>query len=274
VSAVRAEAVSFAYGDRMAVAPSDFDIPLGARTAVIGPNGSGKSTVLSGIAGLRHPTAGTLTVLGNAPGSAATGVSYVLQSTKLNEAMPITVAEVVAMGRYASLGLLRRWRSRDAEACRAAIDVMDLSDLADLHLGELSGGQRQRVFIAQGLAQDHELLLLDEPLTGLDMVSAATIETVLVDELARGKTVVMTTHDLSEAAAADYVVLLAGRVVASGPPETVLTAANLADAYGQRALRVEDGEMFIDDPAHSPVPGRHVHSERIVHPESPGSDLH
>jgi manganese transport system ATP-binding protein len=129
-----------------------------------------------------------------------------------------------------------------------ALAQLDLAALADRQLVELSGGQRQRALVAQGLVQDAELLLLDEPLTGLDVTSGAAIATVLATERERGRTVVFATHDLVEAERADNVVLLNGRVVASGPPATVFTPEQLAAAYGVRAL--ESGAVVLDDPGH------------------------
>jgi manganese transport system ATP-binding protein len=152
------------------------------------------------------------------------------------------------------------------------MERMDVAHLGDSHLHELSGGQRQRVFVAQGLAQDHDVLLLDEPVTGLDLTSAQAIDDVIHDESAHGCTVVLTTHDLAEARVADHVVLLAGRVVASGSPRDVLTAESLTAAYGPSLLHVDDGHLFLDDPAHRPVPGRHVHRERSITVETPLTD--
>ena len=122
------------------------------------------------------------------------------------------------------------------------MELLAITDLAKRHLSELSGGQRQRVFVAQGVAQDHDLLLLDEPLTGLDLVSARTIDQIIHSEPARGCSVVLTTHDLEEARAADHVLLMSGRVVASGPPSQVLTRDKLAEAYGLGALHHRDDE--------------------------------
>lgn len=141
-------------------------------------------------------------------------------------------------------------------------------DLSNRQLSELSGGQRQRVFVAQGMAQEHDLLLLDEPMTGIDLTTAQAIDQAIHDEIERGCTVIITTHDLSEAQVADYVVLLSGRVVAAGEPEEVLTPANLKEAYGPALLHVEEGRMFIDDAAHIPVEGRHIHRERTIHTET------
>jgi iron complex transport system ATP-binding protein len=251
-SVVRADRVSFRYGAELALAESSFSIPAGAITTLIGPNGSGKSTLLHAIAGLISASSGTITV---APGMR---IAYVLQSTKVNEALPVTVREVVAMGRYATVGAYRRLGAADKTAVDAALERMGIGRLARRHLRELSGGQRQRVFVAQGIAQDHDLLLLDEPLTGLDLVSARAIDEVLHEEQAAGRTVVITSHDLNEAAAGDWVILLAGRVVAFGSPHDVLTGDNLATAYG--SILLHDGERFVlEDPAHRPVPGRHEH---------------
>jgi manganese transport system ATP-binding protein len=264
--AVSARDLVLSYGAAVAVDRSSFTIPAGKVTAVIGPNGSGKSTVLNAIAGLIEPSAGSIEVPARATGSHR--ISYVLQTTKVNDALPISVREVVTMGRYAAAGGYRRLTNDDRDAVTAAMGRTGINRLATRRLQDLSGGQRQRVFVAQGLAQDHDLLLLDEPLTGIDLPTAQAIDDVIHDELTRGCTVIMTTHDLSEARVADHVLLMSGRAVAAGPPVDVLSAANLAAAYGPSLLHVDEGEVFVDDPAHQPVPGRHLHRQRIIHPEA------
>lgn len=245
---VQARGLELGYGSRTAVAASDFTIPASAVTAIIGANGSGKSTLLHAIAGALPPRSGQLSVLGHPPAAAQHRLSYVLQSITVPTGVPLTVRETVGMGRYPALGMWRRRRSPDRERVAAAMTELDVTDLADRHLTELSGGQRQRVYVAQGLAQDHDLLLLDEPLTGLDLNSARTIDRIIHNDRDNGGTVVLTTHDLDEAFAADYVLLMNGRVLASGPPEMVLTRHNLEVAYGLGALHAHpDG--FLDDPA-------------------------
>ncbi len=266
--AVSGTGVSVTYGQNMALGPSDFVIPAGSITTLIGPNGSGKSTLLNVIAGLVEPSTGSI-VMEN---DGRSRLSYVLQSTKVNEALPVTVAEVVAMGRYARTGLLGRMSDDDRLAIQTALKRMGIEDLASRHLTELSGGQRQRVFVAQGLAQQHDVLLLDEPLTGLDLPSAKAIDDVIHDEQSHGCTVIITTHDLAEAQAADWVVLLAGSVIAYGPPDEVLTQEHLSAAYG--SLHVEGGQVFLDDPAHRASESRHHHGERQIHTETDRSDLH
>lgn len=250
------------YGTHVALAASDFTIPHGAVTAIIGPNGSGKSTLLNSLAGVIEPRSGTLRVLGESPGRGR--VAYVMQSLAFPAGTPITVREAVAMGLYPKLGWFRRPSADDRARVTRAMERLRITDLATRHLDELSGGQRQRVYVAQGITQPHEALLLDEPLTGLDLVSARTIDEIIHSEHDRGHAVVLTTHDLDEARAADWVVLVSGRVLASGPPARVLSRANLEAAYGLGSLHEHGAETFLDDP-HPPPGHDHDHS-RHQHP--------
>lgn len=258
--AVVARDLELVYGEHVALGASDFRFPAGAVTALIGPNGSGKSTVLAAVAGLHEPAAGALTVLGSAPRRVRSRIAFVPQSTKVNDLLPVTVREVVAMGRYASLGMMGRFGPEDRAALDEALDRLGLNPLAARHLRELSGGQRQRVFVAQGLVQEHDMLLLDEPTTGLDIVSTDVIRQVVESERADGCAVVITTHDFAEARAADHVVLLANRVVAEGAPDEVFTPEHLAKAYG---LEIDSSldHMDVDDPAHLPSQRFHRHVE-------------
>lgn len=268
--AVEAENLVLAYGTRLALAESSFTIPTGRVTAVIGPNGSGKSTVLNAIAGLIEPRSGSIRVA--ARDEASHRIAYVLQTTKVNDSLPISVKEVVRMGRYSSVGIYGPFSADDRAAVEAAMERVGVAGLANRRLQNLSGGQRQRVFVAQGLAQDHDMLLLDEPLTGIDLPTAQAIDDVIHEERDRGRTVVMTTHDLSEARVADHVLLVSGRVVAHGPPAAVLTTRNLTEAYGTALIHGGHDEFFLDDPAHEPASTRHVHRERIIHPEAGQGD--
>lgn len=273
MTAVVAKDVTLAYGNHVAVDRSTFEVPVGRVTTVIGPNAAGKSTILNAIAGLMTPIHGTLEV--PVIDGDHQRIAYVLQTTKVNYALPISVQEVVTMGRYATTGLYRWLTDTDRDAVNNAMDLMGISDISRSRLQDLSGGQRQRVFVAQGLAQEHDILLLDEPLTGIDLPTAQAIDDVIHEETDRGCTVIMTTHDLSEAQFSDHVLLVSGRVVASGPPDDVLTAANLAEAYGPSLLHLEeDDRLFLDDPAHPRLPGRHAHRERTIHTESSPSDVH
>jgi ABC-type Mn2+/Zn2+ transport system ATPase subunit len=238
-------------GGRPVLRVDRLDLPAGAVSAVVGPNGSGKSTLLHVVAGLLPGVQGDVRVLGRRPAEVRRRVAYVLQATAVSPHLPVTVREVVAMGRYAvppgERGRGRSRRRRDRAVVDAALERLELGGLTRRYLGELSGGQRQRVLVAQGLAQEGEVLLLDEPVAGLDLASAEQIAAIVAEERAAGHAVVVATHDLTEAMAADHVVLLAGRVVAAGSPAEVLTRAHLADAYGDRLLRIGDDLLVVDD---------------------------
>lgn len=243
---VQARGLTLRYGDTVAVADVDLDLPAGCLTAVIGPNGSGKSTLLRAISGLHEPSDGELTCCGRPAGHHV--AAHVLQTNAVNEALPVTVAEVVRMGRFKERGAFRRFTAEDRSAVDEAMQRMEIADLAHRHLDELSGGQRQRVYLAQGLAQQADLLLLDEPVTGLDLTSLDRIASVLREETDKGRTVVVTTHELHTAQAADHVVLVAGRIVAEGTPTEVLTPEHLAEAYGGHLHELPGGELMLDEP--------------------------
>jgi iron complex transport system ATP-binding protein len=269
VNAVNATDLVLGYGSKVVVSRSNFNIPYGHVTAVIGPNGSGKSTVLNAIAGLIEPMSGSIEIGGD-----RRQISYVMQSTKVSDALPISVREVVTMGRYARTGPYRRLTPADRTAIDRAMGRLGIEAIADEHLAKLSGGQRQRAFVAQGLAQDHEILLLDEPLTGIDVTTALAIDQVIHEEVEDGCAVVLSTHDMSEAFAADHVILLSGRVISSGRPADVLTNENLREAYGAALLHVEEGKVFLDDAAHMPTDSHHTHRQRVIHTEADPTDVH
>ncbi len=257
---VTAREATLAHGSHVALRDASFELEPGTVAAVIGPNGSGKSTLLHGIAGLMRPLRGRIEVGGRSARVGVSDVAYVLQSTRIHEHLPVTVKEVVTMGRYAHRGPFRPLRRSDRASVDEALDRLGVSDLSSRQIRELSGGQRQRVLVAQGLAQDAPVLLLDEPVTGLDLVSQRTILEVIGAERDAGRLVVMTTHDLGEAAHADQVLLLAGHIVAAGPPGEVLTAEHLATAYRQRVIRLDDNVLMLDDTPH------HDPDEDAVHP--------
>jgi ABC-type Mn2+/Zn2+ transport system ATPase subunit len=236
-------------GGRTVVEACDLTIDAGI-TSLVGPNGSGKSTLLHAIAGLLTPSAGSVTVFGAPPVEVRRRIAYVLQAQHTPSNLPVTVREVVALGRAPLRGLVGRMRAADRDAIREAIDRVDLGDLAGRHLSELSGGQRQRTFVAQGLAQQADLLLLDEPTAGLDIASIEQIRAVLATERQAGRSVIVATHDLEDAAGSDHVVLLAGRVVSSGPPGAALAREHLQAAYRGRLLDIGGDAVLVDDDAH------------------------
>ena len=225
------------------------DFIPGTTTAVMGPNGAGKTTLLECLAGLLRPSSGRVA---GAPGR----VAYVRQQAPAGW-MPLTAREVLAMGRYRARGLTGRLRAADRAVMRAAADRLDVAGLLNRPYGDLSGGQRQRVVIAQALALEPNLLLLDEPISGLDLPSQERILAVLDESAASGLAVVITTHHLDEARHCHEVLLLANRLVAAGPPEKVLTPDLLRETFGPRTLgdhRRHDHEhslLVLDDHGHS-----------------------
>lgn len=193
--------LSCRYDDELALRSLNATIPPGRVTALVGHNGSGKSTALLAIAGLLRPVAGTIT------GTPA-DIAFVPQRSSVPDHLPITVRETVAMGRWRARGPLRRLGAEDRAVVGDCLERLGLGDLADRRLSALSGGQRQRTLVAQGLAQRCALLLLDEPLSGIDVTAAHDIDAAIAAERDRGTTVVLATHERAQIESADEVVLL------------------------------------------------------------------
>jgi ABC-type Mn2+/Zn2+ transport system ATPase subunit len=253
-AAVALEQVCVRYGTVEALHEATLSVPRGVSVAIIGPNGSGKSTLLGVLSGLITPESGSVHVLGAHPGHGRGRVAHVLQTTAVRPEVPMTVAEAVRLGTYAELGLLGRPDAALRERFETTMERLGLRELRNRQLPELSGGQLQRVFIAQGLVQDAELLLLDEPVAGLDVTSQEIILQVIRDERARGRTVITTTHDIGSAASADMVVLVATDIIAAGSPSDVLTPEHLTTAFGGHLHLLPDGTRVLDDPSHHHAP--------------------
>ncbi len=219
-----------AFGSRVAVDCADFRLDAGDSVAVVGPNGSGKTTMLRLVAGLIEPTSGTVTR------PVDTSFGYVSQHANHPAWLPLTVDDVIRMGRYGDRGMLGRFTAADRAVMTDAASRLGVDDLMDRAYGTLSGGQRQRVRIAQALAMAPEVLILDEPITGLDLPSQQVILDLIEDQAGRGTAVMITTHHLDEARHCRRVVLIAGRIVAQGPPEEVLQPDNLRATFGDRLL--------------------------------------
>ncbi|MFH8491326.1 zinc ABC transporter ATP-binding protein AztA [Streptomyces longisporoflavus] len=211
------------YPGRPVLRQLSASIPALAMTALVGPNGSGKSTLLGVIAGVIDTTSGQLRYAEGRP------PAFVPQRGAVGDTLPLTARQTVEMGRWQERGLWRRPTRQDRSVVGSAMERLGIADLATRQLGELSGGQRQRVLIAQGLAQQSDLLLLDEPTTGLDPEARERITALLTELVADGTTVVQATHDLEAARSADACLLLSdGRLVGQGPPEQVLTPTALS----------------------------------------------
>ena len=229
---IAAEGVTFAYGRTPVLAGVTFAVGAGEFVALAGPNGSGKSTLIRVLLGLLPPSGGRISVLGADPGELRDRwrIGYVPQRAPAADLLPVTIAEVVAAGRLARTGWWRRPSRRDREAVAAALEVVSLDDLAGRRLGELSGGQQQRALIAKALAAEPEVLILDEPIAGVDIAAQKRFRDALVALTATGAAVLLVSHELG-AVAEDLdrlVVLRSGTVDFDGPPaELTATGVNL-----------------------------------------------
>ena len=248
--AVLVDGLSIGWGGRAVLENVDLRLDEGSIAALIGTNGSGKTTLLSTLGGLIPPISGACSVLGGAPGSQPTRVAYLRQFHARDFILPLRARDIVAMGRYPRAGLFRRLRKADRRAIDGAIERMGIGDLASRALGELSGGQRQRVYLAQTLAWEADVILLDEPSAGLDPSGRGLLARAIREELDRGVTVITATHDVGEALRADWVMVLASRVVSSGPPKQALKRESLMEAFGLGVLASPEGDMVALDPGH------------------------
>ena len=232
------------YNGRMALDDVTFHLHEGERIAIVGPNGAGKSTLIKAVAGVLQPHSGEVSIFGSRPGGHVC-IGYIPQRNQVDWNFPVSVADVVMMGRSAKLGPFNWPHKRDWDVVHHALETVELSNLSRRQISQLSGGQQQRMFIARALAQEAELMLMDEPLTGLDAPSQEGILNLL-DRLQQEKvTVMVATHDLDQAASHfDRIMLLNHRLVAFGEPGEVLHTDNLLQAYGGR-LKPVDGQNIL-----------------------------
>jgi manganese/iron transport system ATP-binding protein len=241
--------LSVNYEGREALDNITFDLNTGERVAVVGPNGAGKSSLFKVVSGIMPPTSGAVNISGYGPGG-HTCIAYVPQRSQVDWRFPASVADVVMMGRIGQVGLFRWPRRADWEIVHSALEMMDMDPLSNRQIGELSGGQQQRTFLARAMAQEAELVLLDEPLNGLDTPSQEAILTLLDKLRQQAITVMVATHDLGQAASHfDRVMLLNHQLIRFGLPQDVLTSENLLRAYGGHAqlIRGENGVAALAD---------------------------
>jgi ABC-type Mn2+/Zn2+ transport system ATPase subunit len=255
--------VSAGYDDRLVLEGVTVAIEPGTLLAVVGPNGAGKSTLLKLLAGLLRPRSGRIEVLGHPPGQQARRIAYVPQAESVDWAFPVTVGDVVMMGRYPRLGPVRRPTGEDRRAVRDALAKVGMAAFANRQIGRLSGGQRRRVFLARALAGQADLYLLDEPVTGVDATTQEDLMDILESEAKRGKTVVASTHDLACVAQRFGDVLALNRtVIAHGRAPLVLDPGVLTRTYGGHLLVLDGRPVILDDAHHhdQEAPGeRHFH---------------
>jgi ABC-type Mn2+/Zn2+ transport system ATPase subunit len=235
--ALAASGLSVRYGSVPALAGVSFEIPRATSVALLGPNGAGKSTLFHAAVGLA-PATGTLRL-------GSRRVAFVPQGLEIEPAFPATALDVVRMGRYGDLGWFGRFGARDRDLVEDGMRALGVEHLADRRFGLLSGGERQRVLLAQTAAQDADLLLLDEPFTGVDAPTGEAVRALLRRWRHEGRTVIVATHDL-QAAARDYdlVLCLNRRVIAFGEAAETCTEEVLAETFAGHVIRV--GDLLLD----------------------------
>jgi ABC-type Mn2+/Zn2+ transport system ATPase subunit len=242
---LEAAEITVRYNGQPALEGVSFRLEGGERLALVGPNGAGKSTLLRVIAGVLRPSAGQVRVCGRGPGEHIC-IAYLPQRSQVEWSFPLTVADVVLMGRVGRLGPLRFPRALDRERVRQSLEAVGLARLANRPIGELSGGQQQRMFIARALAQEAQLMLLDEPTSGLDLPAQEEILRILGALRERRVAVMLATHDLGLAAERfERMILLNRRIVGIGRPAEVLTLTRLQEAYGSQLRLVQPPESLL-----------------------------
>jgi ABC-type Mn2+/Zn2+ transport system ATPase subunit len=244
---IRAAGLTVGYHGRPVVADIDLVVRQQSSLALVGTNGSGKSTLLKSIVGLIPPIAGSLVVFGRTPGAAPVRVAYLSQTHVSGFVLPLRAIDVVRMARFSARGLVRRLTQEDHDLVHLGLRTMGVEHLATHPVRSLSGGQQQRVYLAQVLAHRADLVVLDEPTAGLDAGGRERYLQAFAAELERGAALVTSTHDIGEAVEYDQVLLLAGRVVALGPGQEVLTPDRLLDTFGIliRDAHEEHGQRFV-----------------------------
>lgn len=239
--------VDIGYAGAPVLADVSFQVPHGALVAVVGPNGAGKSTLFKALVGLLTVRTGKILIHGELLGGHQDCVAYVPQREEVDWRFPVTVRDVVLMGRYGRRGWLRLTTPQDRAIVDRSLDQMGMAAFAGHPIGSLSGGQQQRVFLARALAQEPHILLMDEPFTGVDITTQDMVLNTLDTLHAQGVTVMVSTHDLGLAAQRfESVLLLNRRLVAYGSPAEVFTPDNLRQAFGRQALMV-GGLVVIDE---------------------------
>jgi len=261
--------VTVRYPFHIALEDITLHVPAGRFLAIVGPNGAGKTTLLKTVLGMVRPTEGQVRVFGKCPwklGEERRRVGYVPQVMTVDLTFPVRAREVVMMGRYGRIGLGRRPAAKDREAAARAMQRVGVADLAQEPIARLSGGQRQRVFVARALANDPELLLLDEPTTGVDIATTESFYELLKRLQTDGMTILTVSHDVGVVARyADWVACINQRMALHGRPDEMKSGAVLACMYGPEAAYLAHGpvpHLVVEEhgePPHAPSAGEGTH---------------
>ena len=241
------EGVSAGYNGKLVLDHLSFQVPHGARVAVVGPNGAGKSTLFKALVGLLPLKSGSIYIHGKPLGHHLDCVAYVPQREEVEWHFPVTVADVVMMGRYGRLGWLKRPTKKDRDIVINSLEKMGIENLASRSIGDLSGGQQQRVFLARAIAQEPHILLMDEPFTGVDFTTQEATLQLLEQLHSEEVTVLVSTHDLNLASQRfENVLLLNHSIIAYGTPVQVFTPEAVQKAFGAHVLTL-DGALLVEE---------------------------
>jgi manganese/zinc/iron transport system ATP- binding protein len=250
-------------------------IERGQVIGIIGPNGGGKSTLLKAILGIVPIVQGSVTLFGRPSATLRSRIAYVPQREVIDWDFPVTVWDVVMMGRYPHVGWLRRPGAADALVVAQVLRQVGMWEFRRTQIGQLSGGQQQRVFVARALAQAADVLLLDEPFNGIDAQTQEVIRTIIDSGRQAGKIVLLATHDLvSASCACDCLCCLNQRLVSYGPTQDTYTAAILAETYGGPVIMLGPAGAAAtvvpphtpSHPPHAPHPAEHPHHRHVHEP--------
>ncbi len=229
--------LTVAYNNKVALWNINADIPQGALLGIVGPNGAGKSTLIKSVIDLVKPTAGTITVFGGSYAKHRHQIAYVPQRSTIDWNFPVSVLDVVLMGRYRTIGWFRWPSKQDRSDALHALESVGLAHCAHHHIGELSGGQQQRIFLARALLQNADLYLMDEPFIGVDTTTEYTTVNLLKQLCQQGKTIIVVHHDLDTVKEYfDLLLVLNIKRIAYGHVNQVFTPEYLAAAYGSNAV--------------------------------------
>jgi manganese/zinc/iron transport system ATP- binding protein len=250
--------LAVAYGRKLVLQGVSADIRRGQAIGIIGPNGGGKSTLLKAILGMAPVVSGSVTLFGKSSVSMRSRMAYVPQREVIDWDFPVSVYDVALMGRYPRSGWLRRASARDRAIAVEQLERMGMLEFRNEQIGQLSGGQQQRVFIARALAQEADVLLLDEPMTGIDAGTQEVILQVIEEQRKAGRIVLLATHDLASASCAcDCLCCVNERMISYGPLAETYTSDNLAETYGGPVIML--GRTDAPEPVHTHHPGDHAH---------------
>ncbi|MBU8723234.1 MULTISPECIES: manganese ABC transporter ATP-binding protein MntB [Bacillus] len=238
---VELDNVTVAYHKKPVLQDISLQVPEGKLIGIIGPNGAGKSTLIKTILGLVPRASGDISIYGKDYKDQRTRIGYVPQRGSVDWDFPTSALDVVLMGRYGRIGLLKRPKKADVEMAKAALAKVGMHDYAKRQISQLSGGQQQRVFLARALCQNADIYFMDEPFAGVDAATERAIMTLLAELKEKGKTVLVVHHDLQTAEDYfDWILLLHLRKIAFGPAENVFTIENLQKTYGGRLTFLKD----------------------------------